>query len=102
MIYATGLAYMDSNGGSRAKTTAAAQLVAAANIVKLASGLQLDERHTMEKLGNGTFMLKLKAFLRYREIKRNVVKNAQRPYAEVSLATPLHGVDGLTANCSPS
>ncbi len=97
-IYANGLAYSDNNDGSRVKTTAAAQLVAAANIVKLASGLQLDDRRTMEKLGNGTFIIKLKAFLRYREVKRNFVKNVSRPYAEVTLVTPLHGVEGLTAS----
>lgn len=97
MIYATGLAYLDNNGGSRAKTTSAAQLVAAANIVKLASGLHLDDRHTLETLGNGTFKLKLQAFLRYREIKRDIVKTVSRPYAEVTLATPMHGIEGLTA-----
>lgn len=97
LIYANGRAYLDNNHGSRAKTTSAAQLVAAANIVKLASGLQLDDRRTMEKLGNGTFIVKLKAFLRYREVKRNFVKNVNQPYAEVTLVTPLHGVEGLTA-----
>ncbi|OQY16872.1 MAG: hypothetical protein B6I36_09695 [Desulfobacteraceae bacterium 4572_35.1] len=97
VIYSTGRAYAENNRGSRAHTTAAARLVAAANIVKLASRLTLDDRHTMEKLGNGTFVLKLQAFLRYREKQRNFVGNVSHPYADVTLATPLRGVEGLTA-----
>ncbi|MEA3465544.1 MAG: hypothetical protein U9R29_06000 [Thermodesulfobacteriota bacterium] len=98
LIYATGRAYVDSNRGSRIKAMTAAQLVASANVVKLASGIQLDDRRTMEKIGNGTFVLKLKAFLRYREHQRKFVKNVRRPYAEVTLVTPMHGVKGLTAH----
>lgn len=98
LIYGTGRAYITSNRGSRIKAMTAAQLVAAANIVKLASGIQLDDRRTLKKLGNGTFILKLKAFLRYREHQRNFVKNVQQPYAEVTLVTPMHGVEGLTAH----
>lgn len=97
LIYGSGRAYADHNDQSKPKTLAAAQLVAAANIVKLASGLQLDDRRTLEKLGNGSFTLKLKAFLRYREHERRYEAQAQRPYAEVTLVTPLNGVEGLTA-----
>lgn len=98
LIYASGRAYTDNNNGSSTKAMAAAQLVAAANIVKLASGLQLDDRRTMEKLGNGNFTLKLQGFLRYREHERQYESHAQRPYAEITLVTPLHGVEGLTAH----
>ncbi|MCD6526919.1 MAG: hypothetical protein J7K75_08025 [Desulfuromonas sp.] len=97
LIFGTGRAYTDNNNQSRQKTLGAAQLVAAANIVKLASGLQLDDRRTLEKLGNGTFVLKLKAFLRYREHRREFAAQAQRPYAEITLVTPLNGIEGLTA-----
>ena len=97
LIYGTGRAYVDGSNSSRIKATSAAKLVAAANIVKLASGIQLDDRHTLEKLGNGTFAIKLKAFLRYREYQRNFVRDVSQPYAEVTLVTPMHGVEGLTA-----
>jgi hypothetical protein len=97
VIYSSARAYADNNGGSRVKALGAAQLVAASNIVKLASGLRLDDRHTMDKLGNGTFAVKLTAFLRYREHQRKFVKEVSRPYAEVTISTPIHGIEGLTA-----
>ena len=96
-IYGTGRAFAADNGNKRSRTIGAAQLVAAANIVKLASGLHLDNRHTLEKLGHGTFILKLKAFLRYRTHQQRFVQNSRRPYAEVTLVTPMRGVEGLTA-----
>lgn len=97
VIYGFGRAYADNNRGSRAKTMAAAQMVAAANIVKLASGLHLDDRHTLDKLGHGTFVLKLRAFLRYYPVQRKFVSNTNRPYADITMASPMRGIEGLTA-----
>ena len=96
LVYGTGRAYLDNNGQAKTKALGAAQLVAAANIVKQAAGLRLDDRRTLERLG-GTFTVQLKAFLRYQEHQRQLVLNSSRPYAEVTLVTPLHGIEGLTA-----
>ena len=96
IIYATGSARLRDNGNSRVKALGAARLVASANVVKLAAGINLDDRRTIESLG-GTFTLKLKAFLQYRIHSEQVYTHAPEPYVEVVVRTPLHGIRGLTA-----
>ncbi|MBN2645561.1 MAG: hypothetical protein JXR59_08835 [Desulfuromonadaceae bacterium] len=97
LIYGTGRVPLDDKGSSKIKALHAAELVAAGNIVKLASGIHLDDRQTMERLGNGNFSVKLTAFLRYRDHQRQMVTNVHNPYAEVTLVAPITGVQGLTA-----
>lgn len=96
IIYARGSARLRDNNNSKGKALGAARLVASANVVKIAAGINLDERRTIKSLGE-TFTLKLKAFLHYRPHSEQVYIHAPVPYAEVVVKTPIHGVRGLTA-----
>jgi len=95
IIYGTGRAYLDQNARSVPMAMRAAQLVAAGNILKLAAGVNLDDRRKLGQLGNGNFVIRLKAFLRFTEHQARLVDNAPRPYYEVTRKTHLSGISGL-------
>jgi len=95
VIYGTGRAYLDQNARSRPMTLRAAQLVAVSNILKLAAGVNLDDRRKLGEFGDGNFVVNLKAFLRFSEHDTRLVDNTARPYYEVTRKTRLSGISGL-------
>lgn len=95
IIYGTGRAYLDQNANSRPMAMRAAQLIAAGNILKLAAGVNLDDRRKLGELGNGNFVIHLKAFLRFVEHETRLVEDPARPYYEVTRKTHLTGISGL-------
>lgn len=97
MIYGIGRAYLSKNRNNRPLTQGTASVVASGNIVKLASGLHLDDKATLESLGEGKVSINLNAFVRDREFQSNYVENNGDPYYEVIKVAEMKGISGLTA-----
>ncbi len=98
LIYGIGRAYLNENNGSRPMTIGAARVTASSNIVRLAAGIHVDDRETLKTLGRGNFLMKVKAFLRYRNKEERWVTSSGNPYYEVIQYTPINGVEGLTVH----
>jgi len=95
IIYGVGRAYIDQNAHSIPMAMRAAQVIAAGNILKLAAGVNLDDRRKLGELGNGNFVIRLKGFLRFVEHEARMVEDTARPYYEVTRKTHLTGISGL-------
>lgn len=96
-IYGIGRGYLDKNNNSRPKAMAAARVVAAGNIVKQAASLQVDDRRTLQTMWGGSFVMKLRAFLRTRTHSTGLKRDGRRVYYEVVEVASMHGIEGLTA-----
>lgn len=96
-IYGIGRAYLSKNRNNRPLTKGTAGVVASGNIVKLASGLHLDDTATLKNLGAGKVSINLQAFIRDREFKSILVDNDGDPYFEVTKVAEMKGISGLTA-----
>ncbi|MCA1764742.1 MAG: hypothetical protein LC633_00550 [Desulfobulbaceae bacterium] len=72
-------------------------MLASGNIVKLASGIHLDDARTLESLGSDRVTIKLEAFLRDREYQSKFVDDGGDPYYEVIKVAEMKGLSGLTA-----
>lgn len=95
IIYGTGRAYLDQNAHSIPMAMRAAQLIAASNILKLAAGVNLDDRRKLGELGGGNFVIRLKGFLRFVEHETRLNEDTARPYYEVTRKSHLTGISGL-------
>ncbi len=97
MVYGVGKGYVHLNQGSRAKALRAAQALALQSILKVAAGVQLDDRETLESLNaSGRVEIQLSALVRYEEHETVWVDNGDEPHARVTYRAPLKGVEGLT------
>lgn len=97
IIYGIGRGYLHLNKNSESIALRAAQVVAAGNILKVAAGLRLDDRRTLEALGKERVVIELKALIRYKVHKTEFIKDVKQPYYEVTLIAPITGVEGLTS-----
>lgn len=97
IIYGIGRGYLHLNKNSESIALRAAQVVAAGNILKVAAGVRLDDRRTLEALGKDRVVIELKALVRYRVHKTEFIKDVKQPYYEITLSAPLTGVEGLTS-----
>lgn len=97
IIYGRGIAYLeDQKGASRQMAHRAAQVIAAANIVRLAAGIRIDDHRLLNDLGGGQVVIRLKAFLTVADHSSRFVENNGKPYYEVIRKTPITGIQGLT------
>ncbi len=96
-IFGIGRGYLHLNKNSESIALRAAQVIAAGNILKVAAGVRLDDRRTLEALGKDRIVIELKALVRYKVHKTEFIKNVKQPYYEVTLSAPLTGVEGLTS-----
>ncbi len=97
MIYGIGRAYLKKNRNNRPLSQGTASVIASGNIVKLASGLHLDDKATLKSLGEGKVSINLNAFIRDREFQSTYVENNGDPYYEVIKVADMKGISGLTA-----
>jgi hypothetical protein len=97
MIYGIGRAYLSKNRNNRPLSQGTAAVIASGNIVKLASGLHLDDKATLESLGQGKVSINLNAFIRDREFQNTYEENNGDPYYEVIQVADMKGISGLTA-----
>lgn len=96
VIYGRGVASLADQKGNRAMAKRAAQVLAAANIVRLAAGIRLDDRRLLGDLGGGQVVIRLRAFLTVVDHSTRLVENDGPPYYEVVRKTPITGIKGLT------
>jgi len=97
VIYGVGKGYPHLNQGSRAKALRAGQALALQSILKVAAGVRLDDRETLETLGaSGRVEIRLSALVRYEEHETEWVKDVDPPYVRVTYKASLKGVEGLT------
>ena len=97
MIYGVGKGYLAKNGGSKNKALRAAQVTALQSILKIAAGVRLDDTKTLQSLGEGKFVVHLKAMIRYEEFGDPVFVKGKDAHVEVTRRAAISGVDGLTA-----
>ena len=97
IIYGIGRGYLHLNKNSQSIALRAAQVVAAGNILKVAAGVRLDDRRTLEALGKDRVVIELKALVRYKLHKTEFIKDVKQPYYEVTLSAPITGIEGLTS-----
>lgn len=97
VIYGVGRAYLDKKRTSRNKALQGAKLIALQSILKTAAGIRLDDRETLESLGNGEIVIRLRGRIKYEEHETKFVEDAKRPYLEVTRRAAVNGVEGLTA-----
>ena len=96
-IYGVGKGYLHLNNDSEASALRAARVIASGNILKIAAGIRLDDRRTLETLGKDRVVIELKALVRYKVHKTEFIKDGKQPYYEVTLRAPLTGIEGLTS-----
>ncbi len=96
-IYGIGRGYLHLNGNSKGRALRAAQVLATAAILKIASGIRLDDRTTLQKLGRGRQVIDLRALIRYEEAGTRKTSDDRGEYFEVTRRAGLKGVEGLTA-----
>lgn len=96
LIYGVGRASLSENGNSRPRAMGAAQVGASGNIVKIAAEINVDDQKKVKAIAGGRFVVKLKAFLRYREKESRFVTNTKEPYVEVVQYAPINGISGLS------
>ncbi len=97
VVYGVGKGYIHLNQGSRARALRAAQALALQSILKVAAGVRLDERETLESLSaSGRVEIQLSALVRYEEHETVWVDKGDEPHARVTYRAPLKGVEGLT------
>lgn len=97
MLYGVGKGYPHLNQGSRARALRAAQALALQSILKVAAGVRLNDRETLESLGaSGRVEIQLRALVRYQEHETTWVSQKEQPYVRVVYKAPLKGIEGLT------
>ncbi|MDT8335579.1 MAG: hypothetical protein RQ753_07765, partial [Desulfurivibrionaceae bacterium] len=97
LIYGIGRGYLGKNRNNRPLSQGVAGVLASGSIVKLASGIHLDDASTLESLGSGAVTIKLEAFLKDKEFQSEFVDDGTDPYYEVIKVARMRGVSGLTA-----
>ncbi|MFO7784287.1 MAG: hypothetical protein ACQET7_08565 [Thermodesulfobacteriota bacterium] len=97
VVYGVGKGYVHMNQGSRAKALRAARALALQSILKVAAGVHLDDRETLESLdASGRVEIQLSALVRYEEHETVWMEEGDGPHARVTYRAPLKGVEGLT------
>lgn len=98
MVYGVGKGYVHLNQDSRERALRAARALALQSILKVAAGVRLDDKDTLESLGaSGRVEIRLSALVRHEEYETVWLDDDVRgPYARVTYKAPLKGVEGLT------
>jgi hypothetical protein len=97
LIYGIGRGYLSKNRNNRPLSQGVGGVLASGNIIKLASGLYLDDTRTLESLGSGAVTINLKAFIRDKQHQSTYVENDGDPYYEIIKVASMKGISGLTA-----
>ena len=95
-IYGIGHGFTGNNNKASHAARRAAGVVAAANILKLAYGIAVDDSTSLEKMKTGSYRLDLEGFIRDEEVESKY-HDSDNPYWKVVRRTPIKGVHGLTA-----
>lgn len=96
VIFGVGRGYLHLNGDQKGRALRAAQTIALQSILKLAAGINLNDRDTLQTFGGGRVVVQLQGLIRFEEHDTRFVQEAAQPYFEVTRRAPLKGVEGLT------
>jgi hypothetical protein len=96
-IYGIGRGLPDMHRGSHPMARRAAKVIALQSILKIAAGIRLDDRRTLQDLAAGSGAIQLEALIQFTEHRQLWVDNVSRPYYETVLRAPMTGIGGLTA-----
>ena len=97
LIYGIGKGYLNTNKNVRSRAKRAASLVAFSNIMKLASGMNLDDQRMLKSLGPAEITIQLKAIIKARDHSSKFVDSVTQPYFEVIKVPAMKGVQGLSS-----
>lgn len=96
-FYGIGRGYPHLNSGSRAKALRVAQADALSSILKVASGLRMDDSNTLAQLEQKEVVIQLKALVLYEPYEKKFKKEGDKSCFEVTYRAKMTGVKGLTA-----
>jgi hypothetical protein len=95
-IYGIGRGDLQRHSGSRPMARRAAKIIALKSILRIAAGIHVDDRRTIQDLSTGSAVIELEALIHFTVHREGWVQNATRPYFESVLRAPMTGISGLT------
>jgi len=101
LVYGVGKASLPANGDSKLRAMRAATAAARASIVKLAYGIQLNDKDRIETYDGGRLAISVEAFIKDSEVAGELVETDTEPHYKVTRVAPLSGIDGLTGAILP-
>jgi hypothetical protein len=96
VFYGIGKGYPHLNKGSKARAIRVAQAGALSSILEIASGIRVDDRHTLSDLQKQNVIIQIKAIVQYEPFAREYITDKGEPYFKVTYRAPMKGVKGLT------
>ena len=73
-----------------------AQASALSAILQVASGLRVDDRHTLSDLEREKVIIQIRGLIHYEPYERKFIKETNHPFYRVTYRAPMRGVKGLT------
>ncbi len=95
-FYGIGIGYPHLNYGSKARALRVAQAGALSSILQVASGLRVDDRHTLADMEKEKLIIQIKGLVHYEPWERKFIKKGDHPFFRVVYRAPMTGVEGLT------
>ncbi len=96
-FYGIGRGFPHLNQGSRARALRVAQAEALSSILKVASGLRMDDSNTLAQLRQKKVIIQLKGLVLYEPYERTFKERGDEPCFEVTYRAKMTGVKGLTS-----
>ncbi len=96
-FYGVGKGFPHLNDGSKAKALKVAQAGALSAILQVASGLRVDDLHTLGDLEKERTAIRITAIVHYESYSREFIKERGYPCFRVTYRAPITGVEGLTS-----
>jgi hypothetical protein len=97
LIYGIGKGYLRKNKNIKSRARGAANLIAFGSILKLAAGINLDDKNVLKSLGKKETTIKLKAFVKAKLHSSKFVDDSAEPYFEVVKVASIKGIQGLSS-----
>ncbi|MBN1104679.1 MAG: hypothetical protein JXL84_14775 [Deltaproteobacteria bacterium] len=95
-FYGTGLGYPHLNEGSKARAMKVAQAQALSAILRVASGLRVDDRRVLGDLEKERVVIQIRALIQYEPFEQQFIPKGKEPFYRVTYRAPMRGVTGLT------
>jgi len=95
-IYGIGRGDLQRHSGSRPMTRRAAKVIALKSILRIAAGIHVDDRRTLQDLSTGSAVIELEGLIHFTVHREGWVQDVARPYFESVLRAPMTGISGLT------
>lgn len=97
LLYGVGRGYLHLNMGSKDRALRVARALALQSILKVASGVRMDDSRTLNALGKGPYKIELKGLVQASEHANEFKADVAQPYYEITYVSSVKGVDGITS-----